>query len=60
MLRSIFGGKEEDHSGTMATKTSAITAAEFKAALGRYPALIKSMTKERMYYFCLYVLGGCE
>ena len=49
MFRSIFSGKEEDHSGTMATKTSAITAAEFKAALGRYPALIKSMTKERMY-----------
>ena len=60
MLRSIFGRKEEDHSGTMVTKASAITAAEFKAALGRYPALIKSMTKERMYYFCLYVLVDWE
>jgi hypothetical protein len=54
MLRSIFGKKESD---TMAEKAATIDAKSFKAALDRYPALIKSITKPRKCHFVFSRLG---
>jgi hypothetical protein len=48
MLKSIFGKKESDTGSEMA---GTIDAKAFKDALQRYPALLKSIAKPRMYLF---------
>jgi hypothetical protein len=47
MLRTIFGKKEE--SDNPAEMASTITAKEFKDAVDRYPAVLKGLSKPRMY-----------
>jgi hypothetical protein len=47
MLRTIFGKKDE--SENLAAMATSITAKEFKDAVDRYPALLKSLSKPGMY-----------